>query len=60
MTQRKTTESVRRVNYLSVKVSKVLNTEGIQVSKHHDLELKQIIENNDNPYYEQMQMALFW
>ena len=41
--KRKKTESIRRLNYLSVKVSKILDTEGIQVSKDHELELKEII-----------------
>ena len=60
MAQRKKTESVRRLNYLSVKVSKILNAEGIQVSKDHDLELKEIIENSDNQFNEETPMGLLW
>ena len=58
MAQRKKTESVRRLNYLSMKVSKILNTEGIQVSKDHDLELKEIIDKIDNPFNEETPMGL--
>ena len=60
MAQRKKTESVRRLNYLSMKVSKILNTEGIQVSKDHDLELKEIIDNIGNPFNEKTPMGLLW
>ena len=58
MAQRKKTESVRKLNYLSMKVSKILNAEGIQVSKDHDLELKEIIDNTDNPFNEETPMGL--
>ena len=53
-------ESVRRLNYLSVKISKILNAEGIQVSKDHDLELKKIIEKSGNPFNEETPMGLLW
>ena len=52
ITPRKKTESVRRLSYLSIKVSEILKTEGIQVSKDHDLELKETIDNIDNPVNE--------
>ena len=52
MAPRKKTESVRRLSYLSIKVSEILKTEGIQVSKDHDLELKETIDNIDNPFNE--------
>ena len=48
------------INYLSVKVTKILNTEGIQVSKDHNLKLKEIIENSDNPFNEETPMGLLW
>ena len=60
MAQRKNAVSVRRLNYLFVKVSKVLNTEGIQVSKDHDLDLKEIIDNSDNQFNEETPMGLLW
>ena len=60
MAQRKNAVSVRRLNYLFVKVSKVLNTEGIQVSKDHDLDLKEIIDNSDNQLNEETPMGLLW
>ena len=60
MAQRKKTESVRRLSYLPMKVSKILNTEGIQVSKDHELQLKEIIDNSDNPFYEETPMGLPW
>ena len=60
MVQRKNAVSVRRLNYLFVKVSKVLNTEGIQVSKDHDLDLKEIIDNSDNQFNEETPMGLLW
>ena len=41
-----------------MKVSKILNAEGIQVSKDHDLELKEIIDNTDNPFNEETPMGL--
>ena len=41
-----------------MKVSKILNAEGIQVSKDHDLELKEIIDNIDNPCNEETPMGL--
>ena len=41
-----------------MKVSKILNTEGIQVSKDHDLELKEIIDKIDNPFNEETPMGL--
>ena len=50
--QEKKTESVRRLSYLSIKVSEILKTEGIQVSKDHDLELEETIDNIDNPFNE--------
>ena len=43
-----------------MKISKILNTEGIQVSKDHDLEQKEIIENSDNPFNEETPMGLLW
>ena len=60
MVQRKNAVSVRRLNYLFVKVSKVLNTEGIQVSKDHDLDLIEIIDNSDNQFNEETPMGLLW
>ena len=60
MAQRKNAVSVRRLNYLFVKVSKVLNTEGIQVSKDHDLDLIEIIDNSDNQFNEETPMGLLW
>ena len=60
MAQKNPTESVRRLIYLSIKASKILNTEGIQVSKDHDLELKEIIANSDNPFNKQTPMRLLW
>ena len=60
MAQKKKAESIRRLNYLSVKISKILNTKGIQVSKDHDLELKEIIEKSDNPFNEETPMGLLW
>ena len=60
MAQRKNAVSVRRLNYLFVKVSKVLNTEGIQVSKDHDLNLIEIIDNSDNQFNEETPMGLLW
>ena len=60
MAQRKKIESVRKLNYLSVEVSKILNTGGIQVSKDRDLELKEIIENSGNPFNEETPMGLLW
>ena len=53
-------ESVRRLNYPSVKISKILNAEGIQVSKDHDLELKEITEKSGNPFNEETPMGLLW
>ena len=60
MAQRKNAVSVRRLNYLFVKVGKVLNTEGIQVSKDHDLDLIEIIDNSDNQFNEETPMGLLW
>ena len=60
MAQKRKTESVRRLNYISVKISKILNTEGIQASKDHDLELKEIIENSDNSFNEETPIGLLW
>ena len=60
MAQKNPTESVSRLIYLSIKASKILNTEGIQVSKDHDLELKEIIANSDNPFNKQTPMRLLW
>ena len=59
MAQRKKAVSVGRLNYLSVKVSKVLNTEGIQVSKDHGLDLKEIIDNSDNQFNEETPWGCF-
>ena len=42
---------------LSQLISKVLNTEGIKVSKDYNLELKEIIENSDNPFNEETPMG---
>ena len=58
MTQRKNTESLRRLSYLSMKVSKILNKEGIQVSKDHYLEVKKRIDNSDNPVNEETPLGL--
>ena len=41
-----------------MKVSKILNTEGIQVWKDHDLELKEITDNSDKPFNEEIPMGL--
>ena len=60
MAQKNPTESVRRLSYLSMKASKISNREGIQVSKDHDIELKEIIDNNDNPFNEETSMSLLW
>ena len=60
MAKRKKTESVRRLSYLSMEVSKILNTESIQVSKDLNLELKEIIDNSDNPFHEETPMGLLW
>ena len=49
MAQRKNTESVRRLSYLSMKVSKIFNTEGIQVLK-----------DQNNPFNEQTPTRLLW
>ena len=35
-----------------MEVSKILNTESIQVSKDLNLELKKITDNSDNPFNE--------
>ena len=43
-----------------MKISTILNTKGIQVSKDHDLELKEIIEKSDNPFNEETPMGLLW
>ena len=43
-----------------MKASKISNREGIQVSKDHDIELKEIIDNNDNPFNEETSMSLLW
>ena len=60
MTKRKKTESFRRLSKLSMEVSKILNTERIQVSKDLNLELKDIIDNSDNPFHEENPMGLLW
>ena len=43
-----------------MEVSKILNTERIQVSKDLNLELKDIIDNSDNPFHEETPMGLLW
>ena len=58
MTKRKNTESLRRLSYLSMKVSKILNKEGIQVSKDNYLEVKKIIDNSDHPVNEETPLGL--
>ena len=55
MAQRIHTESIRMLNYLSVKVSQILNKEGIQVSKDHDLKLKEILEISDSQFINKLQ-----
>ena len=57
MAQRKKIESVRRLSYLSMKVGKILSTEGIEVSKDQDLELKEIINSSDNPFNDETRQA---
>ena len=42
-----------------MKASKISNREGIQVSKDHDIELKEIIDNNDNPFNEETSCRCF-
>ena len=60
MAQRKKTESVRSLSYITMKISKILNAEGIQVSKDNDLKLKEIIDNSDNPFNKETPMELLW
>ena len=43
------------LNYLSVKVSQILNKKDIQVSKDHDLELKEIIKISDSQFINKLQ-----
>ena len=59
MAQRIHTESIRMLNYLSVKVSQILNKEGIQVSKDHDLKLKEILEISDSQFINKLQWGYF-
>ena len=41
-----------------MKVSKILNKEGIQVSKDNYLEVKKIIDNSDHPVNEETPLGL--
>ena len=43
-----------------MKISKILNTEGIQASEDHDLELKEIIESSNNSFSEETPTELLW